>query len=103
MRQRAGSATCASAGAARSTLYPDRPPGSVYRRTFGAGYYEKEEPTNGLRASQTIFAPFGTDPVLLSQVVLKSTTERAETVRYVEYRGTNPEVVPPGFPARARA
>lgn len=80
-----------------STLYLDRPPGAAYRRVFGMGYYRKDERANGLQADQVIFAPFGTAPVLLSQVVLRNTTGRAETVHYTEYWGVNPEAVPPGF------
>lgn len=83
-------------GTTWSTLYPDRPTGASYRQIFGMGYYEKDEGAHGLQADQTVFAPFGTDPVLLSQTVLKNTTARPETVHYFEYWGVNPQVVPGG-------
>ena len=80
-----------------STLYLDRPAGSGYRRLFGMGYYEKDERANGLQANQTIFAPSGTDPVLLSQVTIRNVSAQPKTVHYFEYWGVNPEVVPAGF------
>lgn len=98
LRQYAGGFGYLQVGsAAWSTLYLDRPAGSSYRRVFGMGYYEEDERANGVQADQTIFAPFGDDPVLLSQVQLRNTSPRPETVHYVEYWGVNPQVVPAGF------
>ena len=80
-----------------STLYLDRPAGASYRRIFGMGYYEKDERANDLNVDQTIFAPFGDEPVLLSQVEFENTGRQPQTVHYFEYWGVNPQVVPAGF------
>ena len=84
-------------GTAWSTLYSDRPAEASYQRVFGMGYYQKTERAYGLQVSQTVFAPFGTDPVLLSSIELQNSSAQAKTVHYFEYWGVNPEVIPPGF------
>lgn len=76
-----------------STLYSDRPAGASYRRDFGMGYVDKEEVANGLDLDQTVFAPFGNDPVLLSQITMTNTGALTRTYTYVEYWDVNPMVV----------
>ncbi len=77
-----------------STHYPDRPADSSYRRTFGIGYVETEEHTSGIDTRQTTFAPFGSEPALLSQITLTNTGHTLRSLRYVEYWDVNPMVVP---------
>jgi len=80
-----------------STLYLDRPVGAAYRRVFGVGYYETEERANGIAARHTVFAPFGDDPALRSEVTLTNTGRSTRRLRYVAYWDVNPLVVPAGF------
>ena len=80
-----------------STLYADRPAGASFQRVFGMGYYRKQEQAHAVQATQTVFAPFGRDPVLLSQIQLRNTGHAAKTVHYYEYWGVNPQAIPPGI------
>ncbi len=87
-------------GATWSTLYAGRPAGASFQRIFGMGYYRKQEQAHSLQATQTVFAPFGRDPVLLSQIQLRNTGSRPKTVRYYEYWGVNPQAIMPGSPSQ---
>ena len=41
--------------------------GSNFERVFGVGYFRKRVASEQYKVDQVIFAPFGDDPVLLSQ------------------------------------
>src|SRR5262245_22480102 len=49
-----------------STLYLGK--AKSFDRIFGIGYFRKKVSGGGLAIDQVVFAPFGNDPVLLSQV-----------------------------------
>lgn len=68
-----------------STLYNGDP--SSFDRVFGIGYATKRITGKNLVAQQTISAPFGDDPVLLSQVTLTNRGASITTARWVEYWG----------------
>ncbi len=51
-----------------STFYPGSAAG--FDRIFGAGYFRKRVTGGRYSLDQTISAPFGDDPVLLSQVTV---------------------------------
>ena len=68
-----------------STLYAGDP--AKFERIFGVGYAQKRVTGKNLRAEQTLIAPFGDDPVLISQVTLRNTGQSAANVRWVEYWG----------------
>jgi hypothetical protein len=68
-----------------STLYPGN--GSSFERIFGAGYFRKRVIGIDFDLDQVISAPFGDDPVLLSQVTITNRGTSAHTLRWVEYWG----------------
>ncbi|MGA9668609.1 MAG: hypothetical protein WBQ94_05330 [Terracidiphilus sp.] len=68
-----------------STLYPGN--GSSFERIFGVGYFRKRAAGNNFELDQVISAPFGDDPVLLSQVTISNRGTSASTLRWVEYWG----------------
>jgi hypothetical protein len=59
-----------------------------YDRIFGMGYFRKKAHSSRYEVDQVIFAPFGNDPVLLSQVTISNHPGAAEaSVRWIEYWG----------------
>lgn len=60
-----------------------------FERIFGMGYFRKIVRDKDLSADQIIFAPFGDDPLLISQITV--TNDRIEPVdlRWIEYWGCN--------------
>jgi hypothetical protein len=68
-----------------STFYPG---GAVsFERVFGMGYFRKTVSGMGCLADQIIFAPFGDDPLLISQVSLTNQKDHPVRLRWVEYWG----------------
>jgi hypothetical protein len=62
----------------------------AFERVFGVGYFRKSVTDARYSVDQVISAPFGDDPVLLSQVTLTNRTDTPQTVRWVEYWGCQP-------------
>ena len=58
-----------------------------FDRVFGMGYLRKRVAGGDFHVDQTIFAPFGDDPVLVSQVTITNGSQSAATVRWIEYWG----------------
>lgn len=58
-----------------------------FERIFGVGYFRKRVSGKSCAVDQVIFAPFGDDPVLLSQVTITNRKDVPVTVRWVEYWG----------------
>jgi Glycosyl hydrolase 36 superfamily, catalytic domain/Glycosyltransferase family 36 len=77
-----------------STRWLDRPAGAPSRRVFGVGYFEQDLQANDVGVRQTVFAPFGDDPVLLAEVTLTNTAATAKTLQWFEYWDVNPRLVP---------
>ena len=61
-----------------------------FERIFGMGYYRKKVAGKDYAVDQVILAPFGDDPVLLSQVTIVNRRNAAATLRWVEYWGCQP-------------
>jgi len=61
-----------------------------FERIFGIGYYRKRLEGRTYSINQVILAPFGDDPVLVSQTTVTNRSEAAKTVRWVEYWGCQP-------------
>jgi hypothetical protein len=61
-----------------------------FERIFGAGYFRKRVASQNYTVDQTISAPFGDDPVLLSQVTIQNRGDARATVRWIEYWGCQP-------------
>lgn len=68
-----------------STFY--RGDGTRFERIFGTGYLRKLTATAAYAVDQVIFAPFGDDPVLKSQVTITNNTAAPADLRWVEYFG----------------
>jgi hypothetical protein len=67
------------------TFYPGG--ADSFERIFGIGYLRKTVRKNGYSADQVIFAPFGDDPILVSQVTITNQTNAAANLRWIEYWG----------------
>jgi hypothetical protein len=61
-----------------------------FERTFGTGYYLKELRAGHYDMEQVIFAPFGDDPVLISQVTIWNRSLAPAHPRWIEYWGCQP-------------
>jgi hypothetical protein len=61
-----------------------------FERIFGAGYFRKRVLSRNYSVEQTISAPFGDDPVLLSQVTVQNRGDAKAAVRWIEYWGCQP-------------
>jgi len=68
-----------------STLYPGN--ADSFDRVFGIGYFRKKVSGYGYAVDQTIFAPFGDDPVLISQVTIANAGTANANLRWIEYWG----------------
>ncbi|WP_348262508.1 hypothetical protein P8935_22260 [Telmatobacter sp. DSM 110680] len=63
---------------------------SSFERIFGIGYYRKRIRGKSYSLDQVIAAPFGDDPVLVSQATVTNHKDTPATVRWVEYWGCQP-------------
>lgn len=68
-----------------STLYPGT--GKSFDRIFGVGYFRKQVSSDAYSIDHVIFAPFGDDPVLISQVKITNRSAAEAQLRWVEYWG----------------
>ena len=68
-----------------STYYPGN--SESFDRILGMGYYRKIVKGTGLKANQTIFAPYGDDPLLISLVTIANERETPVDVTWTEYWG----------------
>jgi hypothetical protein len=66
-----------------STFYPGN--AEKFERTFGMGYIRKKVLGHGYVVDQFIFAPFGDDPVLISQVSISNNGSAQVEARWIEY------------------
>ena len=56
-----------------------------FERIYGIGYFRKIVEENGLDVDQIIFAPYGDDPILISQVSVKNGRKESANLRWIEY------------------
>jgi hypothetical protein len=68
-----------------STFYPGG--ADTFERIFGIGYFRKTVRGAGCIADQVIFAPFGDDSLLISQVTITNNRKETANLRWVEYWG----------------
>ena len=66
-----------------ATYYPGH--AETFERTFGLGYVEKRAAGRGLVVRQVVFAPFGDDPLLVSEVEVENRRPEPADLRWVEY------------------
>jgi hypothetical protein len=76
------------AGELLGTWYPGN--AVTFDRIFGIGYFRKTVTGNFYSVDHVIVAPFGDDPVLLSQVTISNISAAAANLRWVEYWGCHP-------------
>ncbi len=69
-----------------STFYSGQAEG--FERVFGIGYLRKTVRSDGYSADQVILAPFGDDPLLISQVTITNHTDQVGELRWIEYWGS---------------
>ena len=68
-----------------STYYNGQEPS--FERIFGIGYYRKIVESYDLKVDQAVFAPFGDDPLLISQVTIQNNRSEPADLRWIEYWG----------------
>ncbi len=68
-----------------STLYTGN--AKTFDRIFGIGYFRKKVRTDSYGIDHAIFAPFGDDPVLISQVTISNNSGAPASLRWIEYWG----------------
>jgi hypothetical protein len=68
-----------------STWYAGKTEG--FERHFGMGYFRKKVSGQRYAVDQLISAPFGDDPVLLSQVTVQNLGSEHASLRWIEYWG----------------
>jgi hypothetical protein len=61
--------------------------GRSFERIFGVGYFRKKVAGPTYSVDQIITAPFGDDPVLLSQVTIRHNGKSPARLRWIEYWG----------------
>jgi len=70
-----------------STFYPGNAKPENFDRIFGIGYFRKKLRGGNYEIDQLIFAPFGDDPVLISQVKITNNGSTESQLRWTEYWG----------------
>jgi len=68
-----------------STFYPGN--AETFDRILGMGYLQKKVTGGNYVVDQVVFAPFGDDPLIVSQVTVKNRGRSAADLRWVEYWG----------------
>ena len=68
-----------------STYYSGYP--DSFDRILGIGYIRKKVSNKDITADQVVFAPFGDDPLLLSQVTITNSRKEAVDLHWIEYWG----------------
>jgi len=68
-----------------STFYPGN--AKTFDRVFGVGYLRKKVTGSDYAVDQVVFAPFGDDPLLISQVTIANHGRGSADIRWVECWG----------------
>ena len=68
-----------------STFYPGN--AESFERIFGIGYLRKKVAGHGYVVDHLVFAPFGDDPLLISQVSIANNGPAQADIRWIEYWG----------------
>lgn len=63
---------------------------SSFKRVFGVGYFRKISSSKKYAVDQIIFAPYGDDPILVSQVTVENMCDTTANLRWIEYWGYQP-------------
>jgi hypothetical protein len=68
-----------------STFYDGK--NNSFERIFGIGYYRKKASDDKYSVDQVLYAPFGDDPVIISQVTVTNNSNTTASLRWIEYWG----------------
>ncbi len=68
-----------------STYYDGQNPN--FERDYGIGYFKKTVWNERLKAEQKLYAPYGDDPVIFSEVTITNLTDSESTADWFEYWG----------------
>jgi len=63
--------------------------GRMFERIFGIGYLRKKVKTTNYNIDQIVFAPFGDDPILISQITIANNQDVEIDLKWFEYWGCN--------------
>lgn len=93
-----------------ASAYRYRPDEAKTRKVFGMGYFFTETEYNGIAVRRTTFAPYGDDPLLVSEVMIENRTGEKKELTHYEYWDVNVHhmlmmllssgVLDPGIPLR---
>lgn len=93
-----------------SSAFRYRPEGAKTKRVFGMGYFSTETEYNGISIRRTSFAPYGDDPLIISEVLIENRSGETKEITHYEYWDVNIHhmlmmllssgVLDPGIPLR---
>ncbi|MHA1670064.1 MAG: GH36-type glycosyl hydrolase domain-containing protein [Promethearchaeota archaeon] len=63
--------------------------GRSFERIFGIGYLRKKIKATSYNIDQIVFAPFGDDPILISQITITNNQDKEIDLKWFEYWGCN--------------
>jgi hypothetical protein len=58
-----------------------------FERIFGIGYFRKKVKNSKYEINQLIYAPFGDDPIIISEVIISNNTSNPVDLKWFEYWG----------------
>lgn len=73
-----------------STFYSGTKEKQRFQRIFGIGYYRKSVHNDHMGVDQIIFAPYGNDPLIRSQVTIENRSSAPKQFQWIEYWGCQP-------------
>lgn len=76
-----------------NTFYLDKPINSNFERVFGISYYRKSLEYQEIKCEQTIFAPFGDDEILISEIEIFNMGSTKRELSYYEYWDINFNII----------
>jgi len=76
-----------------NTFYLDKPINSNFERVFGISYYKKSLEYQEIKCKQTLFAPFGEDEVLISEIEIFNMGSTKRELSYYEYWDINLHII----------
>lgn len=63
--------------------------GQTMRREYGAGYMRKVTENGEAQVEETMFAPYGDDPVMLKKVTIKNLSDKVINFEWYDYMGAD--------------
>lgn len=76
-----------------NTFYLDKPINSKFERVFGISYYRKSLVYQGIKCKQTLFAPFGEEEIILSEIEISNMGTTKRELSYYEYWDINFNII----------